>query len=190
MTGSRSTAWRPVLPRQPGNAALSACLRDRGSLTARLQQRGEFSVRLVRQVLARPSPDEADFFGLPAAALVWVREVVLYCDGEAVVFAHTVLPRRPRGVLTRWLARLGSRSLGALLFSRAGFCRGAMVFRRLDARHPLFARARAALDEPQARLWARRSAFAFGAQSVLVSEIFSPLLARDCATARAESAKS
>lgn len=172
-------SWRTAWSCQPGNAALSAWLRDRGSLTARLQQRGEFSIRLLRQNLARPFADEAEFFALPAHSLVWVREVALYCDGEAVVFAHTVLPCRPRGALTRWMARLGSRSLGALLFSHAGFRRGAMEFRRLDTRHPLFSRARAALGEPQSRLWARRSAFTFGAQSVLVSEVFSPRLLRD-----------
>jgi len=96
-----------------------------------------------------------------------------------VVFAHTVLPCRPRGPLTRWLARLGERSLGALLFAHVGFSRGPMKFRRLDRRHALFVPAVQALHFPDGApqtLWARRSQFGFGGQSVLVTEVFSPAL--------------
>jgi hypothetical protein len=55
-----------------------------------------------------------------------------------------------------------------------------MNFKRLDRRDALFAPALAALrlddqDAPDT-LWARRSHFDFGAQSVLVTEIFSPTL--------------
>lgn len=151
-------------------------LRDRGSLTARLQEHGNFAVRLLRQGLGRALPDEAAFLGLADEASVWVREVALLCDGEAVVFARSVLPRRPRGPMTRALARLGSRSLGALLFSQPGFQRGAMHFGRLDARHPLFERAQRVFGLGGRTLWARRSCFAHDAQAVLVSEVFSPAL--------------
>jgi chorismate--pyruvate lyase len=47
--------------------------------------------------------------------------VALFCDDQIVVFAHTVLPCQPRGPLTLWLKRLGSRSLGALLFAMPDF---------------------------------------------------------------------
>ncbi|MBL8397057.1 MAG: chorismate lyase [Candidatus Accumulibacter sp.] len=154
-------------------------LRDRGSLTARLQQRGTFAVRVLRQGLAIPTDDEALVLQCLPGRRAWIREVTLYCAGRRVVFAHTVLPYRPRGVLTRWLARLGNRSLGAMLFSHAGIRRGRMQFKRLDARHPLFALAWQALDDgtgTPCHLWARRSEFSFRAQTVLVTEIFSPTL--------------
>jgi chorismate--pyruvate lyase len=79
--------------------------------------------------------------------------------------------------LTGWLARLGNRSLGAMLFSHAGFKRGPMNFKRLDHRHALFESALRALrlaDPMPHYLWARRSHFVFGVQAVLVSEVFSP----------------
>ena len=103
-------------------------------------------------------------------------------DGEPVVFAHTVLPRAPRGPFCRWLGRLGERSLGALLFAHPGFARGPLHCRRLDARHPLYARAMAALGldatPPTAPpLWARRSCFTYDAQRVLVTEVFHPAIA-------------
>lgn len=179
MAIARRPDWRCSLPRTPDNVPLLGWLRNRGSLTARLQARGRFAVHVLRQQLARPTADEARVLGLDSGALAWVREVALTCDARFVVFAHTVLPRRPRGPLSVWLARLGNRSLGALLFSHAGFTRGPMTFQRLDHRHALYAPACAALQLAEADspvLWARRSLFGFAGQTVLVSEIFSPRL--------------
>lgn len=165
--------------RTAANKTFIAWLRDRGSLTARIQARGRFAVRVLRQGLGIPTADEALALGLSPGVRAWIREVALFCDGRIVVFAHTVLPCRPGGPLTGWLARLGSRSLGALLFSHAGFTRGPMNFTRLDCRHGLFLPALAAMqlgNPAPDTLWARRSRFGFGAQSVLVTEIFSPLV--------------
>lgn len=158
-------------------------LRDRGSLTAHLQARGEFSVKLLRQGLSLPTSDEARALGIANNQLAWVREVALYCDSEPLVFAHTVLPYHPRGPLTGWFSRLGNQSLGALLFAHPGFSRGRLDCRRLDPRHPLFARAIDAMNlganldtiRPTT-LWARRSRFGFGRQAVLVTEVFAPAI--------------
>jgi len=127
-----------------------------------------------------PTNDEAIVLGIKRNRLVWVREVALLCNGEPLVFAHTVLPHWPRGPMTGWLARLGNRSLGALLFSHAGFVRSAMNCKKLDHRHALFNPAIKTMQLTAAHpptVWARRSRFAFGAQSVLVTEVFSPDLA-------------
>jgi chorismate--pyruvate lyase len=134
-------------------------------------------VRVLRQGFGLPTADEARLLGIEPGVWAWVREVALHCDEQRVVFAHTVLPYRPRGPLQLWLERLGNRSLGALLFSHPGFRRGKINYKRLDERHTLFASALGALqlEEVEAgRLWARRSHFRFGAQSVLVTEVFSP----------------
>ena len=177
MTRVRQPVWRSKLRRTNDNWALRNWLADRGSLTARIQKKGQFAVQVLRQGLGQPTPDEAAALEIQPGQRVWVREVALFCDQVVVVFAHTVLPRRPRGPLSIWLARLGNRSLGALLFAHAGFVRGPMHFRRLDRRDLLFPAALRALDvggeNPQA-LWARRSHFSFGCQTVLVTEVFSP----------------
>jgi chorismate--pyruvate lyase len=170
-------AWRAKLPRSADS--LNGWLRERGSLTERLQARGSFAVRLLRQGLATPTLDEAVAIGIKRNRLLWVREVALRVDEVPLVFAHTVLPSRPRGPLTGWFARLGTRSLGALLFAHPRFSRGEIRCQRLDHRHALFQPAIDALQltgEPPPTLWARRSRFAFGAQSVLVTEVFSPAL--------------
>lgn len=171
--------WRNRLLRTPDNVAAIPWLRDRGSLTARIQARGRFAVRVLRQGLRRPTADEALALALDPGTHAWVREVALSCDERIVVFAHTVLPCQPRGPLTVWLARLGNRSLGAMLFAHPGFARGPMEFMRLDRRQALFAPALTSLQIAQrvtSTLWARRSHFRFGAQSVLVTEVFSPVL--------------
>ena len=173
-------AWRKKPVRNATSLPFVDWLRDRNSLTSRLQARGAFTLRVLKEGLGMPTLNEAVALGLRRRQIAWIREVALYCDGEPVVFAHTVLPYRPRGALTRWLARLGHRSLGALLFSHAGSTRGPLASRRLDPRDALFARAVAAmnLSSPAAPaiLWARRSSFSFGRQRVLVTEVFSPSL--------------
>ena len=172
--------WRAKPLRHAVSRELQDWLTDPGSLTARLQARGRFAVHLLRQTMDRPTADEAAALALAPRIRVQVREVALHCDGESLVFAHTVLPRLPRGPFNRWLARLGERSLGALLFAHPGFARGPLTCCRITPRHPLYARAVAGLElaVPPRELWARRSSFAFAAQRVLVTEIFHPVLAR------------
>jgi chorismate--pyruvate lyase len=164
-------AWRSRFAGGGPQRALRSWLTEPGSLTARCQRHAAvFRVRLLRQAKGRPLADEEGPRGL-----VRVREVVLECDGVPVIFAHTTLSTATGGRLTRWLARLGNRSLGSLLFAYPGFRRGAIEFRRLDCRHPLYHRA-AALGPVGTELWARRSRHRLGRQEVLVTEVFLPAI--------------
>ena len=177
MTLKQRLAWRKKPLRNAASLPFVDWLRDRTSLTSRLQARGAFNLRVLKQGLGMPTLNEAVALGLRRRQIAWIREVALYCDGEPVVFAHTVLPYRPRGPLTGGLARLGNRSLGALLFANPGFMRVRLVNRRIDARHELFDAAIRTLRldaAPPKSLWARRSRFRYGAQSVLVTEVFAP----------------
>jgi len=168
--------WRPRPTGGPLDAALAAWLTEPGSLTARCQRNSrQFRVRLLRYEKGRALADE----GLRlehSRAPAWIREVALECDGVPVIFAHTTLSTVSNGRLNRWLARLGCNSLGSLLFTHPGFKRGAIEYRRLDRRHPLFLRA-AALGVAGDTLWARRSLHRLGAQQVLVTEVFLPAVA-------------
>lgn len=166
--------WRDRLPALGANAALRDWLREPNSLTARLQRHGAFRLKLLRQRLHCANADESAVLGLKARARCQVREVLLHCDGVPVVFAHTVLPLHPRGVLGRWLAGLGGRSLGSLLFSHPGFVRGRLAYARIDRRHPLHGRAAVALGVSPPHFFARRCPHDFGGQRVLVTEVFAP----------------
>jgi len=181
MKNKNRTGWREHALRTQSNLGFRTWLTDSGSLTERLQAIGSFSVALLEQQLATPTDDETALLGLKRGHVARIREVALLLDGKPVVFAHTILPRTPRGPLARWLERLGNRSLGALLFAHPRFVRGLLTARRLDQRHPLFQRAIEALqlaDAPPRELWARRSPFSFGRQSILVTEIFSPAISK------------
>lgn len=173
----KRSKWRDRLAGQAGDPILRSWLREADSLTARCQRAcGRFGVRLLRYTKGRALAAEA-VAGHGGRGPAWVREVVLECDGHPVIFAHTTLSTAGNGRLTRWMAGLGHRSLGSLLFSHPGFRRGAIEFLRLDGRHPLYRRA-AALGPVTPCLWARRSAHRLGAQRVLVTEVFLPAIRR------------
>lgn len=168
--------WRTRPTGGPLDAALASWLTEPGSLTARCQRNSrQFRVRLLRYEKGRALADEGILLD-QARHPAWIREVALECDGVPVIFAHTTLSTASNGRLSRWLSRLGSNSLGSLLFTHPGFQRGAIEFRRLDKRHPLFQRA-AALGMAGDTLWARRSLHRLGAQQVLVTEVFLPAVA-------------
>lgn len=170
----KSNHWRASLPQQKDNQAIRSWLTEPGSLTARLKKHARyFCVRLVCQGLQKRLPDDAV---KASSRSIRVREVVLECDGQPVIFAHTVLSTATRGRLSLWLERLGSRSLGSLLFAHPAFVRGEIEYCRLDVRHPLYRRA-AAFSSASPVLWARRSSHRLGAQEVVVTEVFLPAIA-------------
>jgi chorismate--pyruvate lyase len=134
-------------------------------------------LQVLRQRQHHANADEAGVLHLKPRSRCRVREVLLHCNDVPVVFAHTVLPLRPHGVLGRWLAGLGGRSLGSLLFAHPGFERGHLAYARIDRRHSLYARASAALGVTPPHFFARRCAHDFGRQRVLVTEVFAPAVA-------------
>ncbi len=148
-------------------------LTEPDSLTARcLRHCRVFRVRVLRQGIlpAMMLPDRRG--RLP------VREVLLECDGVPVIFAHSVLSSARSGCLGRWFSRLGSRSLGSLLFSHAGFERGQIEYVRIGRSHPLYRRVSELSGTTAPVYWGRRSRHALGRNSVMVIEVFLPAIRR------------
>jgi chorismate--pyruvate lyase len=148
-----------------------------GSLTARLTGRsGVFRVQRLHQRVALCLADEARAIGMARPGRVWEREVLLRCDGEPVVFAHTVVP--VSATATDWplFGRLGERSLGTTLFRDPLVRRGELEFARLRAGHPLARRARAALGDATSDTvyYARRCLYRRHQGTLLVTEVFLP----------------
>lgn len=166
----RHSRWQPRLPSPGPSRVLREWLTEPDSLTARcLRHCQVFRVRVVRQGMLTPLADETGRARLP------VREVVLECDGVPVIFAHSVLSTVRSGRLGRWFSRLGSRSLGSLLFTHPGFQRGPIEYLRIDRHHPLFRQVTGLAPEADS-LWGRRSRHSLGQDSVLVTEIFLPAI--------------
>lgn len=168
--------WRPSLFGRL-DPHLHSWLSEPHSLTARCQRAcGDFRVRLLRYEQGRPLADESAGCARGRQP-AWVREVALECDGRPVIFAHTTMASSSKGRLARWMAGLGTRSLGSLLFAFPGFRRCPIEYLRLDCRHPLYRRA-AALGDVGETLWARRSLHCLGNECVLVTEVFLPEISR------------
>jgi chorismate--pyruvate lyase len=155
---------------------LHGWLTDPHSLTARIRARcGHFSVRPLTQGRARAGLDEACLIG-GAREAVRTREVLLRADGIPVVFAHSVVSQRDVRGAWRLFGGIGARPLGELLFADPRIARSPLSVRRLDARHPLYRRVRAAGIDADAPLWARRSLFMRAGRPLLVTEVFLPAI--------------
>ena len=128
----------------------------------------------VRQALARTCVDERGVLGLRAGEFALTREVFLYCAAMPVIFAHSVVRREGLWGAWHWLGSLGTRPLGAALFSDPLVERTPLVFRAIGPHHSLFRRATAALAAPPGPLWARRSIFLRQGVPLLVTEVFLP----------------
>jgi chorismate lyase len=176
----RLAVWQKHVGGVGAPAQLRHWLTGEGSLTAKLMAHSRaFRVQRLRQHTGLCLADEAQRIGMARRGRVWEREVLLRCDGKAVVFAHTVVPMSATADDWPLFNALGERSLGSTLFGDPAVTRGALEFARIRAGHPLFARARLALGpeadgvEPPV-LYARRCLYRRHQGSLLVTEVFLP----------------
>ncbi len=160
-------------------ANLAPWLRDRGSLTQRIQQRcTRFAVRGMCSGLARIALDESALLGVAPQHLAYAREVFLYANDLPVVFAHSACAHRHLRGAWSAVRNLGNRPLGALLFAHPLVERKPLHYKALCGAHPLYQRAAAVLSDPPDRLWARRSLFILHGAPLLVTEVFLPEILR------------
>ena len=170
--GLDAGGWTALPPHGPRPLRLRRLLAERRSLTEALSRPGPTTVAVLRQRPGLPDADELRPMRVAAHQRRMVREVVLRVDGAPWVFAHTVANAAGRALLRR----AGKRPLAAVLFADPAVRPGRLHYRRLDARHPLFARAAAwfggpAYAAPRA-FDARRALFVRGAARLLVTEVF------------------
>ena len=174
----RMAHWHPHINHVQAPARLWPWLTDQGSLTARLIAHSHrFQVQKISQQTGLCWQDEFQAVGLPKRAIVHGREVLLRCDGQAAIYAHTVMPLYANASQWPLFHTLGNRSLGSTLFSDPQVRRGALAFARLAPSHPAMRRARllTGLNDCGTRhLFARRSLFYRRGAVLLVTELFLP----------------
>lgn len=173
----RQARWRGHVGALNASVAMRRWLTASGSLTARLVAHSrQFRVQRLHQRSALCLADEARAIGLPRIEHVWEREVLLRCDGEPVVFAHTVVPLSATASDWPLFKTLGEQSLGTTLFRDPLVARGTLEFARLKPGHPLYQRALAALggDTVPGVLYARRCLYRRRRGTLLVTEVFLP----------------
>ena len=155
------------------NQKTRSWLFDSGSLTERLIKHcdGQFTVKLLSVRRATPTPDEIKALGLQPRSQALIRQVLLCCDDKALVYARTIIPVSSlRGEL-RGLAMLGTRPLGAVLFSDHTMKRKPVEMTSLSPKHKCYEWTQYKGVE---KIWGRRSVFILRSKELLVSEFFLP----------------
>src|SRR5450830_125717 len=148
---------------------------DRGSLTLRLQQRyPDFKVKPTLVTYAKLTMDEAATLSVLPRNAAMIREVLLMGNNQAVVFAHSVLPRKSLRGHWLGLSRLGNKPLGATLFADPQVMRTPLRYKKLSPQHVLYQQAAQFLIDPPPYLWARRSVFTLNYANIMVTEVFLP----------------
>ena len=161
---AHSNPWRPWLTYP-------------GSLTRRIVSHSrEFHVELLGQFVRIPNEDEYAALGRPSHRRAFVREVVLHADHRPVVLAHSIVSRRDVEGEWRALRGLGTRPLAVMLFTDPLVHRTPFEYARVDARHPLWKRARQVFGRDFPVLWARRSLFRRHGRPLMVTEVFLPAI--------------
>lgn len=157
--------------------ALRDWLTDNTSLTMKLLAHStHFRVQKLKQQRGRCLVDECEMVGLSRRACVQEREVLLVCDGNPVVYAHTIVPLYATAADWPFFGGLGERSLGSTLFGDPRVRQGRLHYARLQAQHPLARRALVAIGGKAISfpLFARRCLYRRRKGQLLVTELFLP----------------
>ena len=168
--------WHPkeMLFNSTVPVAAASWLFNPSSLTKRLLLRcpKKFSVKLISQSVKRPSLDEARALKIRMGRSALIREVLLYCGDEPVVYARTVIPLNTLSGAQNSYSNLGNRPLGAMLFSDRTMRRDKVEITTMSPDKLLTIKA-GSLDEV---IWGRRSVFHVGGKPLLVCEFFLPAI--------------
>lgn len=171
---STSTKWQEDISTNRCSAKILSWLLDETSLTKKLEQQcDQFSVQVKQQINtnAQTSPLSSSFS--PSETLL-VREVVLYCDNVAHIFAQTEIPHSTLSNTQEKLVNLGSKPLGKVLFEDKTLQRGKIEIAEFPVGSPLHDFITSLQQTCDHSLWARRSLFYIGEKPLLVSEVFLP----------------
>lgn len=145
----------------------SSWLLETDSLTARLKSRcRHFRLQMLsEQYYPLPEPLQAQLAGAENALL---REVMLYCDAQAMIYAQSWLPLSTLAAIEP-LARLGDKPLGEFIFRHPELQRGPIEVAVLDA-----TALKLAAPLTESTVWARRSVFWLAKHPLHVVEVFMP----------------
>lgn len=171
----RSLSWTEAARLAVGArpARLWTWLVDEGSLTQRLKARAGdgFALQVIGEGAETLRRADAQRMGVAWPQDALIREVRLDVDGRGAIHAVTVIPRSTLDAHPE-LGALGERPLGEALFGADDARREPFEVACLGPDHALAERAIAALGEPRARIWARRSVVRLGADPLLIHECF------------------
>ena len=145
-----------------------------GSLVTRLRNHGVGPVRVtqLRETWACPWQDERTQLNIANRRCAFIREILIGEEGRPYIFARTIFPMDTLTGAERRLAKLGTRTLGSVLFKDPTLTRssfeitclqpGTTWYQHIQQYHPV----------DNSPLWARRSIFTIKEKPLLVTEVF------------------
>ena len=147
------------------------------SLTERIGARldGAVRIRVLSERIDRLMIDEREHLGSIARS-ARIREVQLEVRDQPVVLARTVFADSTARVMNHALRRLGTRSLGSLLFGALRAPVRTREFTQLSTQSALWRVMAAHLPADVHSPWARRALHLLQGHPLLVTEIFLPRL--------------
>lgn len=153
-------------------------LLDASSLTQRLivASGGRFKVEVISEQWIKPMLSERNLLGMRRGTIARVRHVRLLCNDKPCVFARTVIPYSTMHGPVRRLSMLGSKSLGAVLFSDKSMRRGEIEIASISKNDYLYTQAMQNIRQRVDHLCGRRSVFYLSGKPLLVNEIFLPAI--------------
>ena len=147
------------------------------SLTERIGEQldGPVQVRVLSERVDRLLSDEREHLGI-VMRRARIREVQLEVRGQPVVVARTVFADSTARVMDHALRRLGTRSLGSLLFGALRAPVRTREFAQLSTDSSLLRAMSKYVPADVHRLWTRRALHLLQGHPLLVAEIFLPCL--------------
>jgi chorismate--pyruvate lyase len=155
-------------------------LSDTGSLTQKIEKviGQKLEVLVLRDCTQTLNSDESRYFHLRIRRCR-VREVLLCANNTPLVMAHSVIPTASSSGSNHSVLRLGTKPLGAALFSKTRMRSKAKPPReiaRLDKANELWKKSAKQYLNLSSPLWARRTLYRLKGRPILVNEIFLPAL--------------
>lgn len=157
-------------------------LSDTGSLTQKIEGLigQKLEVRVLRDSPQSLNSDESRYFHFRIRRCR-VREVLLCSNGVPLVMAHSVIPTLSASGSNHSILRLGTKPLGAVLFSntrKQSKAKPRREMTRLNKRSELWKKCRRHYPAISSPIWARRTLYRLKGHPILVNEIFLPELLR------------
>lgn len=171
------THWKPekLLSRISREHRLQSWLKDDRSLTHKLRLFcPELKVEVLNEAQQKPLREESEHLRLSVNQQCWVRSVLLKCQGTALIYARTVIPRLDSNNPWHKLQELGNQPLGEILFDpqQTKIHRSEFIYARMKLADLPY------LNEmPDRELvtgYARQSVFEQHQAPLLLTEVFLP----------------
>ena len=102
-------------------------LLENGPITKKIKKNGSFKLHLIQDELSPIEQEDKDFIDCTSNEIK-LREVILFCNDEPIVFAQTIIPVETISKGLEQLGNLGNKPLGDILFEKDIFTKDKVVY--------------------------------------------------------------